>query len=623
VTTTHLPRRAVVGAVLAASLIGVGLTVASAADPAPCTTFTDPKGDSAPVDAPMVPAAEDDLDITGVAFDAADTSLVASVYVAALDVAPQYALGDEFKVSFKHGGKLVELYSYRYNPSDVGDAASALYDQSGMDVDGKAATTTMKVTYDQKASRVVFTLPLPELEKATSTPTTGAALSALAAESSGDQVAIGEPWDEAAAPKDLTYAIGSTCGGVAVTPVAVPVPSATPAAAPVTLYDPAADPSKLPRKECFLAKDPKGDGTIDGVAPNDPDLDLTNVTLGADAKNLYAYLRVDKLAAGPAIHDGHRFYVNFTFNKHTFTAAGSAYKNAQSGDLKDGLAQTGQVAHVTQLAVDGVSSATDPERVTGNGPGFVESGLKFVFDTKTSVVTAILPVADVEKYGKAPLSGATLTGVYFGSYGDSYAVATGADQLPDGATAPADSKITYVVGDNHCFAPPPPPLTSIGVSKAQYGDVAAVAAKLVDANGVPVGDTDVTFSLGLSKVVATTGDDGIAKAALLVKDKAGKRTLSIVADDVKTSLPFTVLVEKTALKAIGGSGNVTAVLTDDDKHPVKGQAITFVSGAKKVTVKTSAQGIAKAGGFPAGSAVKVVYAGAAGMYSVASASAKA
>ena len=30
--------------------------------------------------------------------------------------------------------------------------------------------------------------------------------------------------------------------------------------------------------------------------PNDPDLDITSLTLGSDAKNLMAYIKVDKLA---------------------------------------------------------------------------------------------------------------------------------------------------------------------------------------------------------------------------------------------------------------------------------------------------------------------------------------
>jgi hypothetical protein len=628
VSSTSLPRRAVVGAVLASSLIGAGLVAASAAD-APCTTFTDAKGDSAPADAPMLPAGEDDLDITGVAFDTVDNKLAVSVYVAELNIAPEYSFGDSFSVTFKHGGKAIELYAYRYNPTDIGDGLSNFYDQTGMDVDGTAAATTMKVTYDEKASKVVFTLPLEDIDKATKTPTAGASFSTLAAQSSGDNIAVAEPWDDAAAPKDLTYAVGTACGGggasVPTATLPTPAPSVEPAPAPA----PAAgggDPSKLPNADCFLAKDPKGDAhVLNGNVPNDADLDLTNMTLGSDAKNLYAYLKVDKLADGPQFHDGHRFYVNFTFNKHTFTAAGSAFKNDGSAQLKDGLAQTGQVAHVTQLAVDGVSSATDPERVTGNGPGFVESGLKYVFDAKTSTVTAILPIADLEKYGKAPAAGASLTSVYGGAYGDAYAVAQPADAIPDGATTPDTSKVTWAVGDNHCFgaaAPAASPLTSVGAVKAQYGDIAPVAAKLVDAAGAPVAGKAVTFTLGTSTVSGTTGPDGVAKAALLVKEKAGKRSLVITSDDAKVAVDFTVAVEKTALKAAGGKGAVTATLTDDDKKPVAGQVITFASGSKKVTAKTDAKGVAKATGLPPGN-IKVTYAGAAGMYAAASTTTKA
>jgi hypothetical protein len=621
VTTSHLPRRAIVGAVLASSLIGGGLIAASAAD-APCTTFTDAKGDSAPSDAPMIPAPEDDLDITGVAFDTVDTNLVLSVYVAELNVAPEYSLGDYFKVSFTHGGKAVDVYSYRYNPSDFGTVADAFYDQQGIDVAGNAIATTMKVTYDEKASKVVFSVPLADLDKGTATPTAGAAFSALKAESSGDQFVIGETWDDAAAPKDLTYAVGSTCGGGSA-PVVVPVPSVAPSVAPAPVVG-GGDPSKLPSADCFLAKDPKGDAhVLNGNTPNDADLDLTTMTLGSDAKNLYAYLKVDKLGAGPQFHDGHRFYVNFTFNKHTFTAAGSTFKNGGSGQLKDGLAETGQVAHVTQLAVDGVSSATDPERFTGNGPGFVESGLKYVFDEKTSTVTAILPIADIEKYGKAPVAGASLTSVYGGAYGDAYAVAQPADAIPDGATSPETSKVTWALGDNHCFAGAASagPLSSVGAVKAQYGDVAAVAAKLVDAAGAPLAGKTVTFTLGTSKATGTTGADGIAKGALLVKEKAGKRSLVITSDDAKVSVDFTVLVEKTALKAVGGKGGVTATLTDDDKKPVVGQVITFASGSKKLTAKTNPQGVAKVTGLPPGN-VKVTYAGAPGMYTAASTTTK-
>jgi hypothetical protein len=198
--------------------------------------------------------------------------------------------------------------------------------------------------------------------------------------------------------------------------------------------------------------------------------------------------------------------------------------------------------------------------------------------------------------------------------------------VPDGSTASAPGKLTYAVGDNHCFAAAgaaTSPITNVGVTKAQYGDVAAVAAKLVDAAGAPLAGKTLTFALGASKATGVTAADGVAKAALTIKDKAGKRSLKITGEGASTAVPFTVLVEKTALKVTGSKGTVAATLSDDDKKPVAGQPVTFTAGSKKATVKTDTQGVAKVAGFAPGTTVKVSYAGAAGMYSATAGSAKA
>ena len=632
-TSTRLPRRALLGAVLAASLATAGLTAIAAE--APCTTFTDPAGDSRPADVPGAPeqSGEPTLDLTGVTFETVGTDLSVSLYVSKLNAAPEYSLGDAFKAFFTHGGKAVELYAYRYNPTDIGDAASVLYDQSGMDVNGDAATTTMKVTYDAKANRVGFLLPLADLEKATKAPTAGASLSALSAEAAGDNLLFAEPWDTATAAKDLTYAVGSACGGkaapVPAKPAAPsPAPSSSPSPAPSSSATPTAGiaAAGLPAADCYLAKDAKGDSTIRVVTtgpgtPNDPDLDLLGITFGTSGDNLIAAAKVDKLGAGPTQGtDGHRFTFYFTHNKNVFAMAGSAYKNAAHGQIRDGAASTGQFSHVTQLSVN-APGLTDPN--SRIAPGFVESGLKFTFDQKNSFVIATLPLKDIEKYGKAPTAGATFTGVYGISAADTDLISSQADVVPDGATASAPGKATYTVGDNKCFAPPVSPLTSLGSTKAQYGDLAAVSARLVDAAGKPVAGKDVTFALGSSKATGRTNAGGVAKASLLVKEKAGKRTLTLTSGDASTTVPFTVLVEKTLLKATGGSGAVTATLTDDDRKPVAGQAVTFTSGAKKVTARTAANGVVKASGFPAGSTVTVTYAGVTGQYAPSKASAKA
>ncbi|MCU1592586.1 MAG: hypothetical protein JWP11_3842 [Frankiales bacterium] len=638
-TTSHLPRRAVVGAVLATSLIGGGLAVAFAEDaPAAgaCPSWSDPAGDATTAQAPVPPLSDDQMDIVGVSLTNDGANVVAAIKVTKLgDTASDF--GDEYHVNFTLAGKAMQVYTDR-GASQGDPLTSPVGFDSGFYNITDSTSGAAKSVYDLKTNTVTITGTVAELSKALGSDASGKTATALVAESqdylSNPVQSTGFLYDDA--PTKLTFTVGADCAGgaapvaAAPAPSAVPSPDVSPAPAPAPPVAGGGDPSKLPNADCSLAKDPKGDASIKLNAsapgmPNDPDLDLTSMTLGSDDKNLYAYLKLDKLAAGPAVHDGHRFYVNFTFNKHNFTAAGSAYKDAPAASLKDGLAQSGQVAHVTQLAVDGVSSATDPNRFVGAGTGFVSSGLKFVFDVKTSTVTAVLPIADIEKYGKAPVAGAVFSGVYGGSYGDAFAVANPADAIPDGATTPATSKLTWSVGDNACFgaaAPAASPLSNVGVVKAQYGDTAAVAAKLVDAAGAPVAGKTVSFTVGASTASGVTGADGIAKSALVIKDKAGKRSLVLASDALTTSVPFTVLVEKTALKATGAKGAVTATLTDDDKKPVVGQVVTFASGSKTVTAKTDAKGVAKASGLPAGN-IKVSYAGAAGMYTAASTTTKA
>jgi hypothetical protein len=639
VTTIRPPRRALVGAALAAALIGTGIS--AFADDAPaggCPTWTDPKGDSTTGQA-GVPGSEDaQMDIVAASFGSDAESLTATITSDGLGDSSSDA-GDEFRMVFTVAGVHITMYADRWvqgtfglGPAAEVDAGTAGFFNEDDDAAEQGEAT---VAYDVKAKTVTIKGKISELAKAVGKPVTGQQLTEISAETS-DQVFGGPvaPYDDA--PTKLTITAGADCAnGGAAAPAPAPVPSATPSAQPSPSASPApapggAAPAGLPAPDCFLTKDPKGDAILrpvngvpgDPAAPNDPDLDVTSLTLGTDAKNLNAYIKVDALAAGPMITEGHRFYVTFTFNKHSFTMAGSAYKNGEA-PIRDGANQTGQVAAATQLAVDGVSSAIDPERFTGAGTGFVESGLKYTFDVKNSYVIASLPLADLEKYGKAPAAGAVLTGVYASGNADNFATAIVVDSAPDGASSddPA-SKLTYGVGDNHCFGPAPSPLSNLGVLKAQYGDVAPVAAKLVDAAGAPVAGKPVTFALGSSKAVGTTGADGVAKAALLVKEKAGKRTLVITSGDATTSVSFTVLVEKTALKAVGGKGGVTATLTDDDRKPVAGQVITFASGSKKLTARTNAQGVAKVTGLPPGN-VKVTYAGAPGMYAAASTTTKA
>jgi hypothetical protein len=644
VTTSHLPRRAIVGAALAVSLVGGGL-IAAFADDAPagaCPSWTDPAGDATTGQEPTGTFTDDQMDIISASLANDGANVVATIGDVKLgDTASDF--GDEFHINFTIGGKELQAYADR-----GGSAGDPLTSPVGFGAgftsitDGTSGEATAK--YDTKANTVTITGTVAELSKALGSDATGKVATAIVAETQDYIPQVGGFVYDDAASKG-TFTVGADCGGAGVAPVAV-APSASPDASaspsPSASPDASASPSPtasgapaggapaaagLPTAGCALAKDPKGDAQLSPVGgapglPNDPDLDVTSLTLGTDGKNLKAFVKVDALASGPMVTEGHRFYVSFTFNKHNFTMAGSSFKNGEEA-IRDGASQTGQVAATTQLAVDGVSSAIDPERFTGAGPGFVDSGLKYTFDLKNSYAIASLPLTDLEKYGKAPAAGAVLTGVYASANADNFATALVVDSIPDGAGSTAPGKLTYNVGDNACFAAAASPLTSVGAVKAQYGDVAAVAAKLVDAAGAPLAGKTLTFALGASKATGVTAADGVAKAALTVTDKAGKRSLKVTGEGASTTVPFTVLVEKTALRVTGAKGTVAATLSDDDKKPVAGQPVTFTAGSKKATVKTDAKGVAKVAGFAPGTTVKVTYAGAAGMYSATAGSTKA
>jgi hypothetical protein len=649
VTTSHLPRRAIVGTVLATALMGGGLVAAFAGDEAGglglptagCNTVADAKGDGSTGSQEGLPGGapnDPDLDITGVVFGSSPTAITSVIRVDKLGSAPSPGVGHYWIVDFSAAGKAVEFASNR-----LVEPLQTVYSQALLpDVVRIGGTTdkTIKLTatYDTKNSLIILSADRPALEKALGAPLAGTSLTKLHIESGFHVVTGYETADVAEGKADEPFTVGSnTCFGAGSAPAAVPSaapsasPSAEPTPAPSAAPPAAGGPSAggAPLANCFTTKDPAGDAWYPAsVVPNDTDLDLLGVTLGTNNDALVAYFKVAKLANGPATLDGHRFTLNFTFNKHAFAAAGSAFKDAQAAQIRDGAASTGRFGHLTQLSMDGSSippSSPEGAQTVATGSAYVASGLKYTFDTKTSTVSLSLPLADIAKYGKAPITAATLTGVYVTAATDTGLLSSSWDIAPDGASASAPGKVTYSIGDNACFgaaAPAASPLTNVGAVRAQYGDVAAVAAKLVDAAGAAVAGKTVTFTLGSSTATGVTGADGVAKASLTVKDKAGKRSLGLSSDEAKTSVVFTVLVEKTALKAVGNKGTVTATLTDDDKKAVVGQVITFASGSKKVTAKTDAKGIAKGSGLPSGN-IKVSYAGETGMYTAASTTTKA
>ncbi|MDQ1705181.1 MAG: hypothetical protein QOF18_1547, partial [Frankiaceae bacterium] len=297
----------------------------------------------------------------------------------------------------------------------------------------------------------------------------------------------------------------------------------------------------------------------------------------------------------------------------------SDYANG-SGQIREGLAQTGQAGHVTQLGVDVPSLTAIPP---ATDKGFKDSGLKVTFDYTNSWVVIDLPIADVEKYGGAKFDGSTLTAVDVKSATDAYAVSSQWDNtIKDNGLPPSTD--SWNVGDNNCFGPPAATLSNVGAATAQFTDAAAAAAKLVDIDGRPLAGKPVRFTVGAVTVIAKTGADGVAKAAVKPKGKAGTYALvtsfagDASAGKVSISTPFTVTVERTALKLSSTATRkptVTAVLRDNDAHAVAGQQLTWLVNGKKVgSATTNSSGVAKFTRVKKGQKVSVVFAGVKGEF---------
>jgi hypothetical protein len=391
-------------------------------------------------------------------------------------------------------------------------------------------------------------------------------------------------------------------------------------------------PADYPAAGCFLYTDPADDSADpSGMILTDPTVDISGFALETTATSLKAYTRVPGLSNNPADAapiDGRRYTLKFTFNKHVFSAAGSEYAMG-SGPIRDGLAQTGQAGHTTQLGVDTPAvDPTDPNFITAKG--FVDSGLKVTFDFKNGWVIFDLPIADIQKYGGATFTG-DLTGVVIQGQTDEYAIGTVWDSAPN-LDANNDPVGKWTVGDNKCFGPPAAVITNLGATKVQYGDTATVSSKVTDASGTPIAGAPITFALGHAVTNATTNDKGIATAKLTPTDAAGDYTLaesysgSATAGKATASTPFSITAEKSVLALVARTQNgkriVAATLRDDDRHALGKQTIAwFVNGKAAGKGTTTATGVATLAA-KSGQTVKAVFAGLTGKYAGASASRK-
>ncbi|MBV9098942.1 MAG: Ig-like domain repeat protein, partial [Frankiaceae bacterium] len=252
--------------------------------------------------------------------------------------------------------------------------------------------------------------------------------------------------------------------------------------------------------------DPKSDGKVAGTAPNDPDLDITSLTLRTTPTDFLAYVRVDKLAAGPSTTDGHRYAVDFTFNKHVFTMSATTSAHGTNA-IRDAAATSGLVGKSIQLGVDVPATTT-----VQTNRGLVASGLKASFDTTKSIVVFSLPISDIVKNGGAPFDG-KLTAVDAKSQVESNVLSFAADTAPDA------NGTTWTVGDNKCFSVP----TALKLAVAKKGAARTVTATLT-AGGTPLAGQTISFTVnGKPAGTAVTSAKGI------VTFKAAKSGQTVVA----------------------------------------------------------------------------------------------
>lgn len=625
----RLPRRAV-AVTAAAALTGGALVlgVLSSASAAGCATFTDPTGDAGPTTpAGQVPVdPEPGLDLTDVQIATVGDKLVGTLTVDDLGVGPAFHEGDRFQFSFTVNAKVVSVFAIRHSTGPDSDPAflsDVVVFQNGVTVDGTTTGDVVTSAFDTTKETITLSVPTSVLDTAVGGTTAGKAFSALGARAAAFDLVQSVTYDSAAAPATLTYTGGSACdggGGPAPAPSVsgspAPTPSGSPSGSPSPSPSgspspspsgsaPAPTPSGSPgggsvladfaRAGCADILDDAGDATpkvVAGQGPgNNTDVDVTQVNYKATATELQAHVRLASVGAGSGapFFNGVRIDAGFTF-----------------GGKALGL------------------SATAPGAGTGSVAGVASTDLPVtaVFNAAAKTVVLSTTRAAVAKVTGKPLTdGSVLTATKASTAARNALGTFEADTAQDADAA----KQVHTVGDLRCFFPPAPIVEVEADPSAQFGDTTTVFVSLRDESEQPLAGKVVSAALGRGpKASATTDEDGFAEVLVKVTDKAGASQLvATYAGDAevgpaRVARAFTIAVEKTVLKAVGGKGAVTATLTDDDKRAVAGQVVTFTVGKTKKTVKTDAKGVAKLA-VAKGTTVTVSYPGSAGSYAAAKA----
>ena len=636
-----MARPATVGALLAglfaAALVPV---VASAAAPT-CPSFADAANDDSFAASGASQTHDADLDIVAGGFSSDAERLTSTVTVAQLKAGPDRFLGDAFSTYFTVNGKVIQLYSFRYNPAQQHAVIDNAYNKTGAFVDGanpSPMASTVVGTYDLAKSTVTISIKRSELDRLTGAPTAGKAMTALSAQSAFFAGRSRFGADTATAPATLTYDVGAACTTAAPGPQPTTAPSATPTApsasptasptaAPTgspTATPTGAPTAPLPDAECNTIGDVKGDAnhTVAGGAPGvqEPDLDITGLVLEATPDVVRSYVRVNALKSRPQSAIGHTYYTVFTVGGKVVSLVASGFDPAQMKTVVDTISTTSNGARQPSV------------RMTVAGT-YVPSSITATFDTTNSMVVVSVPRAELETAVGAPIPDGTELSVVYARTASSYGPSGGFfvdSTVLDNGTA---STATWVTGDNACFAPPDAQLLNVGATAAQYTDSVAVAGRLLSAAGTPLAGKAVRFAVGSRAVTAVTGADGVARTAFNPLATAGGHTLVTTfagdkdAGPATITTPFAVVAEKTkvvlTVTRSGTRRTVVAKLTDDDGRAVAGQTITWLVNGKRISsAKTSSTGTVTFRSALPGQTVTARFAAVAGKYEGSSAAKK-
>jgi hypothetical protein len=542
-----MSRRALGAAIAATAMLSSGLLpLLGTAHAETCASWTDPKGD-ATTNAMGLPATNDDnMDIVSASLTTVGGDVVATIKSTKLLAGAYTDAGDQFVVQMTASGSIVRFVAER---SETTEAAKVT------NIAG-SATGVARVVFDYIDSTVTISAAQAEVDKAAGKAVAGAEATNLAA-STGNHV-DGQalmPYDTAPAPAGTTYTVGAQCS-----PVVPPATLPQPAAGCATFTDGATDAAPV------IA----GPAT----APNEPELDIKSVAIDSTPEALRAYIKVTALGAKPANFQGDRYELTFTLGTKVYTIAAG---RMAMGKSVTAVPTRGQVGTTTNDAL----------KVRGT------------FDIPNNTVVVSLDRASLDTVNGEPVTnGMTATAVS----AKTVALQPGLQFTADTAQATDVAERTYTFGNSPCFGPPPAVLANTGKTTVQWTDAAAVAAKLTNAAGAALAGKAVKFTVGSKSVTATTGGDGVARAALNPGVAAGSYSLvtsfagDSSADKVSLTTPFTVTAEKTkivlSVVKSGAKRTVTAKLLDDDGHAVVGQLVTFYVNGKKVSSpKTSSKGV--------------------------------